>query len=614
MAQLDPNIPLAAGENQWKPFDFLGSTLKSQAIQGNQLSLEAAQEQRAEREQLKQELQHYDFSTPAGRSAAFIDIMKINPETGMKLIKQDRDIRAKEAQTRKFLSERDAKDLSNAKTKSDMLAQLLREPLSIYKQAVDSNKSEDEARKLAQGAYVEAWARASQAHFPDGSPMFSEQDLGGLGPQFDPAKTMGLVSSSGVYGKWLDQELKLRQENRLESKVESGGETLYDSNGGLLGTRGRDAYGNIVERDAQGKPMRPGSLKGFTRAELAKKLSEGAGDKGWQLKIGEDPDTGEKTWVRINTKTGAVIPVKSDLQPPMTSSGGQRAIRPALVQATGRNAIARLDELEKKFGAPSVSLAFGVHPEGPLSRTGMMIYRKLGMSNDQQAIDAMATSIIDEATPVFTGGLRSSDAFRKFLMTQLPQPGDSNETAKIKWDLIRKNINGTLDTFNKMFRTNPKYWTNPNIPPPNSSPAAMGAESAQGHDNTAAYISEITKELQRSDLSVSQRRALEDEYDKLAATASSKERGGARVAAAPPAKEGVPGGAPGGPPAAPAAPVRPAPTAAAVTPSGPRTGEGRIGGPEFHRVAPPEAPKEGDQARSKTGRPIVFRNGRWEYD
>ena len=141
----------------------------------------------------------------------------------------------------------------------------------------------------------------------------------------------------------------------------------------------------------------------------------------------------------------------------LASGGGQSNTRNKIVQAGVKNATERLKELTANFGeAPKTSIMFGQHGEGVFSR-GAHAMGQASLSSEQQQIDATYQSIVDEAIPVFTGGLRGSDAFRKFLMGQLPGPGDSDDTAAEKLRLFQANITGTSHVFGNAFQKNPQF-------------------------------------------------------------------------------------------------------------------------------------------------------------
>jgi hypothetical protein len=172
--------------------------------------------------------------------------------------------------------------------------------------------------------------------------------------------------------------------------------------------------------------------------------------KAWEM--GEDGK-----WSEINPNELA----KKELSKPGVSAKGgtqAQAVRQKLVQAGAQNSLARLDEIDKKYGNATTSSFFGQSAEGPVTRYAYGKGRALGLSDKDRQVDAAWASFIDEAIPVFTGGLRGSDAFRRFLIEQAPGPGDDPKTVQEKKRLLRANINGTLHTFFDRFASDPSMW------------------------------------------------------------------------------------------------------------------------------------------------------------
>jgi len=137
--------------------------------------------------------------------------------------------------------------------------------------------------------------------------------------------------------------------------------------------------------------------------------------------------------------------------------GVQNIVRQNIVKSGVNNSLSRLNEIEQKFPNVNTSAFFGSHSEGPIGRTAIGVGRGILTSSQKQA-DALWASFIDEAIPVFTGGLRGSDAFRRFLIEQAPGPGDDAASRKEKMRLLRANIEGTSRAFFDRFASNPSMW------------------------------------------------------------------------------------------------------------------------------------------------------------
>jgi len=140
-----------------------------------------------------------------------------------------------------------------------------------------------------------------------------------------------------------------------------------------------------------------------------------------------------------------------------TKVGVTNVVRQNIVKSGVTNSLARLDEIEKKFPDNNTSPFFGTHAENPASRALYGVGRGMQSSTAKQ-VDAAWASMIDEAIPVFTGGLRGSDAFRRFLIEQAPGPGDDKASRAEKIRLLRANINGTSKAFFNKFVSDPTFW------------------------------------------------------------------------------------------------------------------------------------------------------------
>lgn len=231
--------------------------------------------------------------------------------------------------------------------------------------------------------------------------------------------------------------------------------TKYNDTVGAAQLQAHDANGMIqhIESLAKGQQQFEAMMARMRQSD--EKMER----QGWTVQQDKDGNL-----IRVNPGTGAIEPFKGSTEglhkesaPGKTGGGAAGNTRNNLVKAGANNSIARIKELTDTFGdSPKTSVMFGQHGDGVISR-GTHALGQAALSKDQQQIDASYASIVDEAIPVFTGGLRGSDAFRKFLMGQLPGPGDSDETAQEKLRLFQDNINGTLNTFSGAVQKNPEF-------------------------------------------------------------------------------------------------------------------------------------------------------------
>lgn len=166
------------------------------------------------------------------------------------------------------------------------------------------------------------------------------------------------------------------------------------------------------------------------------------------------------------------------------AKGPQATQRAQLVVSSAKNTLNRLDELTQgKEETPKASLMFGAHPDGIMGRAGTAVGNKM-IGEDQRKIDAAYSAIIDEAIPVFTGGLRGSDSYRKFLISQMPGQGDDNASATEKLRLFRANTQGNLDTFAGAFKSNPAFHAEGEAV---GAPKAGGASGGWSDDKEKRY-------------------------------------------------------------------------------------------------------------------------------
>lgn len=180
---------------------------------------------------------------------------------------------------------------------------------------------------------------------------------------------------------------------------------------------------------------------------------------------GQPDTTKPPIGVRGITKSGKIINLDAEGNQtagqqgdPAPAKGSQKdTVRGNLVEGSAHNAINRLNEIRKLYPGGTTSVLFGTSGDGPVSRGAHGLVR--GAQNEKtQDIDAKWASFIDEAIPVFTGGLRGSDAFRRFLIEQAPGPGTKPGVVAEKMRLFEENIKGTQKAFANKFKTDPSMW------------------------------------------------------------------------------------------------------------------------------------------------------------
>jgi hypothetical protein len=141
-----------------------------------------------------------------------------------------------------------------------------------------------------------------------------------------------------------------------------------------------------------------------------------------------------------------------------TKGSAQQNVRSALVKGSATNALRLLDEVEAKHPGATTSSYFGYHADNPLTKGLAAGAKGVTMSQKDRQIDAQWAGIIEEVGPVLSGGLRNSDAFRRFLIDQAPALGDDKATVKRKIQILRDNVAGTSKVFFNKFASNPSMW------------------------------------------------------------------------------------------------------------------------------------------------------------
>jgi hypothetical protein len=303
---------------------------------------------------------------------------------------------------------------------------------------------------------------------------------------FDLKGLLGSMKKSGVPpDRALDMLEALAPVMNAENKQEL---ELFKANNAAL-KAANEAYARVMTAMAADRRSRTGEAaeerrgdQGQQRIDLKKRELEGKlrgviGGGAGSLKTTEyvyargpdgKPDmTKEPIGIRGITKTGKIVNLDAEGHQVPTLAGATAkegtkvkvtdTVRSNIVRAGVTNTLRRLDELEEKYPGQATSSFFGQHGDNPMTRKLYGTARGT-MSGKQQEVDAQWASIIDEAIPVFTGGLRGSDAFRRFLIEQAPGPGDKPETIRQKIDLIRKNVEGTSHAFFDRFSSDPTMW------------------------------------------------------------------------------------------------------------------------------------------------------------
>lgn len=210
----------------------------------------------------------------------------------------------------------------------------------------------------------------------------------------------------------------------------------------------------------------------------AEQLAGGSGNLKGKIELiypkgpdGKVDQTKDPIGTRATTKSGKIVYLDADgMQSTAAALAGGTAsedrasrvgvtnvVRQSLVKSGVTNALARLRDIETKYPNLNTSAFFGTHGDNPATRALYGSGRGM-MSSEQKQADAAWGSFIDEAIPVFTGGLRGSDAFRRFLIEQAPGVGDDKASRTEKVRLLKANIEGTSRAFFDRFANDSSMW------------------------------------------------------------------------------------------------------------------------------------------------------------
>jgi hypothetical protein len=406
---VDASIPLSV--NQYKAPDVLGIAGEGLQLQGmqqeNQMRQMKIEQQKAETEAFK----GADFSTPEGRNQALVTLMSKAPQAGIGLMKTFSEIDKNQAQAKHFISQAGQDDLKTYSTKQKAIADAALPAWNAYQQALHEGKPDAVARAEADKMMPEAISKVQA------SGVFSQDEIASLPRTFDPVKVGSALMSTGVYSKMVQDRLHEAQTGAAEATTKLRTEQ----------TEHPEKFHQTRETGAQLLERKDGTV------------------------ISVNPNTGKVT--EIQGAEGA--------HKPGTGGAAQQKanVRAASVASAANNSLRIMDNIEKTYGFDSTtSPIFKEDPKGVVGTVAVGLAKK-AIKNKQLKLDANANSLIDEAGPAFTGGLRVNSSFREYLRNQLPSFGDPPEVAREKWALFKANIQGANSTFSKAYSGNPDYWS-----------------------------------------------------------------------------------------------------------------------------------------------------------
>lgn len=206
MTQVDASIPL-----QVKPPADYNTTLQS-ALQTGE-AMQQFQGQKA----MKEAFQNADMNTPEGQQSLIKKVGAASPESAMKLQTQFQN----QAKTKGEITKNEAITKKTQLENAHALMSAVDDAGSLlmyqYTDLVQNKKMapQDAARIVSSNIPALKSHFASQ-RYPDGSPMFTQEQLAQMPDQFDPEKVGASTMNAKQMKEKLDYELNIRKEQNSE--------------------------------------------------------------------------------------------------------------------------------------------------------------------------------------------------------------------------------------------------------------------------------------------------------------------------------------------------------------------------------------------------------------
>lgn len=236
MTQVDASIPLQVKQ----PADY-NTTLMS-ALQAGE-AMQNLQGQKAMREAF----QNADMSTPQGQQSLIQKVGSVNPGEAMKLQGQFQT----QAKTKSEITKNEAVTKKTQLENAHALTSQMDDAGSVLMyQYTDLTQNKgmapQDAAKVVSANIAPLKAHLAQQRYPDGQPMFSQEQLAQMPDQFDPQKFTAMTMSARQMKEKLDYELSIHKEKNAEKHQrveESQGAQRIGIEGARLGEERR--YHNV---------------------------------------------------------------------------------------------------------------------------------------------------------------------------------------------------------------------------------------------------------------------------------------------------------------------------------------------------------------------------------
>jgi hypothetical protein len=206
VAEVDASIPLQVKQ----PADY-NQTLMS-ALQSGE-AMQNLQGQKA----MKEAFQNADMNTPEGQQSLIKKVGSVNPGEAMKLQGQFQN----QAKTKSEITKNEAITQKTQMENAHALFSQMDDAGSILMyQFTDlvQNKgmSPQDAARVVSSNIPPLKAHLAQQRFPDGRPMFSQEQLAQMPNEFDPQKFAQMTMSARQMKEKLDYEMNIRKEKNTE--------------------------------------------------------------------------------------------------------------------------------------------------------------------------------------------------------------------------------------------------------------------------------------------------------------------------------------------------------------------------------------------------------------
>lgn len=216
---LDPSIPLQAkGISLESPIDQASKAMSLKAMMGQgqlqDMQIQKMQTDVQQQKDLHENLKGADLSSDEGKTKALSEVMRVNPEVGMKLSEQFGKQKLQEAQIKEHIAKAGEGELKVFKEKTDMFNDATASILTPYNEYIKKGLPKQVAAQLVEPLYQKTLATLSSQKGSDGKPLI---DVSQAPTAFDPDFVQGHAMQSKKMLDYLKQEEDKRHHRATES-------------------------------------------------------------------------------------------------------------------------------------------------------------------------------------------------------------------------------------------------------------------------------------------------------------------------------------------------------------------------------------------------------------